>query len=88
MDKKNPLCFYTGDFCHLIELFPISPGSLRLLAALNAGTLVMLTLTNLGQHTRLGTAALKTLQRVVQGLALFDMDLRHCISPPSEAAVS
>lgn len=51
--------------------------SLRFFTALDAGTLIMLSFANLGQNAGLGTAALKTLQRIVQGLALFHADFRH-----------
>ena len=69
-----------------IELLLVLPGSLRLLAALHAGTLVVLTLTNLGQHTRLGAAALKALQSALQRLVFSYTDFRHLYFPPSGAA--
>lgn len=64
-----------------IELLLVLPGSLRLLAALHAGTLVVLTLTHLGQHPGLGATTLKTLQRALQRLILPDMDFRHYCFP-------
>ena len=76
----------TGLLAFLVELLAVFAGGLRLLAALDAGALVMLALADLGQYARLGAAALEALECVFQGLALFYMDLRHCISPPSEAA--
>ena len=69
-----------------IELLLVLPGSLRLLAALDAGALVVLTLTNLGQHTRLGAAALKALQSALQRLVFSYTDFRHLYFPPSGAA--
>ena len=71
-----------------IELLLVLPGSLRLLAALHAGTLIMLSLANLGDHASLGAAALKPLERAVDGLAVLDMDLRHLYFPPSEVSGS
>ena len=50
---------------------------LRLLAALDAGALVVLTLANLGQNARLGATALEALECVLQGLAVLHMDFRH-----------
>ena len=61
----------------LVILLAVLAGGLRLLAPLNARALVVLTLANLGQNARLGTAALETLQRILQGLAVLHMDFRH-----------
>ena len=46
----------------------------------------MLSLANLGDHASLGAAALKPLERAVDGLAVLDMDLRHLYFPPSEVS--
>ena len=46
----------------------------------------MLTLTNLSQHTRLGTAALEALQGALQRLIFTNTDFRHLYFPPSGAA--
>ena len=73
---KTPRRLARG-LCYLIELLAILAGGLRLLAALDARALIMLTLANLGQDTRLGAASLKTLERVLQGLAVLHMDFRH-----------
>ena len=73
-------------FCELVELLAVLAGSLRLLAALDAGALVMLTLTNLGQNARLGTAALETLQSALQRLIFTNTNFRHLYFPPSGAA--
>ena len=70
----------------LVELLTVLASSLGLLAALDTGALVMLTLTNLGQDTRLGTAALKALQSALQRLILSNTDFRHLYFPPSGAA--
>ena len=53
-----------------------------LLAALDAGALVVLLLTQVSQNTGLGAAALKSLKSVVQRLVFLDMDFRHSISLP------
>ena len=47
------------------------------LAALHAGTLVILFLAQVGQNTRLRAAALESLERIVQRLILLDVDFRH-----------
>jgi hypothetical protein len=73
-------------FMGLVILFAVLASGLGLLAALDAGALVVLTLTNLGQHTRLGTAALETLQSALQRLVFSDTDFRHLYFPPSGAA--
>ena len=67
----------------LIELLAVLTGGLRLLAALDAGTLVVLTLTHLGQHSRLGAATLKALQGALQRLVFSHTDFRHLYFPPS-----
>ena len=72
--------------CCLVVLLAVLTGSLRLLAALNAGALIMLALTNLGQHARLGTATLKALQGALQRFILSHTDFRHLYFPPSGAA--
>ena len=62
---------------NLIVLFAILAGRFRFLTALDAGTLVMLTLTHLSQDARLGAVALKTLEGVLQRLAILHVDFRH-----------
>ena len=83
---KDAAVFYCGVFSFSIELLAILAGSLRFLAALNAGALVVLALTHLGQYTGLGTAALKTLERALQRLVFSHTDFRHLYFPPSGAA--
>ena len=61
----------------IITLIAILPSCLGLLAALDAGTLVMLPAANLRQNAGLGAAALKTLERAVQRFIFLDMDFRH-----------
>ena len=68
----------------IITLITVLARSLRLLAALDAGALVALALTHLGQDARLGAASLETLQSAVQGLALLDMNFGHLCFPPSD----
>ena len=69
-----------------IVLFAILTGGLRLLAALDAGALVVLALPDLGQHARFGAAALEALQSTLQRLVLSHTDFRHLYFPPSGAA--
>jgi hypothetical protein len=69
-----------------IKTLLVLASSLRLLATLDAGALIMLSLTDLSNHTGLGTAALETLQCAVDGLAVLYMDLRHLYFPPSEVS--
>ena len=69
-------------FRFLVELLLVLASGLGLLAALDAGALVMLTLTDLGEDTGLGAAALKTLQGAIQRLVLSNMDFRHLFSLP------
>ena len=77
-------------FCLLVETLLVLPSRLRLLAALHAGALIMLSLPNLSNHARLGAAALEPLQSTVDGLAVLHMDLRHSIFslPPRHPAQS
>ena len=77
MRKKPRVHLDTGLLTLLEELFLVFPGGLRLLAALDARALVVLALAHFGQDSGLGATALKTLQRIVQGLALFYVDFRH-----------
>ena len=66
-----------GFWRFLVELFTVLPGGLRLLAALDAGALVMLTLTNLSQHARLGATPLETSEGALQRLIIFNSDFCH-----------
>ena len=70
----------------IITLVLVLAGGLALLAALDAGALIELLLTQIGQNAGLCAAALETLQRVIQRLVLFDVDFRHLFFPPSEYA--
>ena len=72
----------------LVILFAVLAGGLALLAALDAGAVIIFALANLGQHAGLGAAALEALQGVLQRLALADMNFRHLYFPPSEASGS
>ena len=78
--------FIGGVLFGLVELLAVLAGGFGLLAALDAGALVMLTLTDLGQHTRLGTAALETLQSALQRLIFTNTNFRHLYFPPSGAS--
>ena len=67
----------------LIEtLIAVLASSLRLLATLDAGALIMLSATDLGQNTSLSTATLKTLQCAIQRFIFLNMDFRHLFSLP------
>lgn len=61
----------------LSELTLLSASSLRLLTALYARALIMLTLAELGKRTRLGTRTLEATQCAVNRLIFLDADLRH-----------
>ena len=52
-------------------------GGLALLLPLQAGADVMLTLTNLLLDASLLAAPLKTLESILQGFILLDLDFRH-----------
>ena len=69
----------------IITLLVLASG-LRLLATLDAGALIMLSLTNFGDDASLGAAALETLQSAVDGLAVLHMNFRHLYFPPSEVS--
>ena len=71
----------------IITLLVLASG-LRLLAALDAGAFIMLSLADLGNDASLGAAALKTLQSAVDGFVFSYMDLRHLYFPPSEVSGS
>ena len=67
----------------LVAFLVVAPlvlaSGLAFLAALDAGTLVVLLFAKIGQHAGLGTTALEALERVVQRLVFLDVDFRHCI---------
>ena len=89
MEMKNGLLLAQQPILvESIVFLAILPGSLRLLATLDAGALVVLATAHLGQNTGLGAAALEALQGVLQRLALADMNFRHLYFPPSEASGS
>ena len=69
-------------FSVLVELLTVLASGLRLLAALHAGALIVLTLTDLSQNARLGAATLKALQGALQRLIFTNTDFRHFISLP------
>ena len=78
---KTPRQLARG-LCYLIELLAILAGGLRLLAALDARALIMLTLANLGQDAGPGTLALKTLESALKGFVFPNADFRHCFPSP------
>ena len=71
----NESCFY--------ELLILSlSSSLRLLLTLNAGLLIMLSLTKLGKYTGLLALSLETTKCTIESLILFYLNLCHLHSPP------
>ena len=66
-------------FALVVTLILVLASSLRLFAATNAGALVVLLAAQIRHDAGLGTAALKSLERVVQRLVLLDVDFRHFI---------
>ena len=77
----------TGCFlCALVvALVLVLAGSLGLLAALDAGALVVLLLTEVSQNAGLGAGTLETLQSGIQRFVFLDMNFRHFISLPPNA---
>ena len=68
--------------CFLVEtLILVLASSLRLLAALDAGALVVFLLPQVGQDASLGAGALEALESSIQRLVLFDVNFRHSIFP-------
>ena len=63
--------------CKIFLLKLALAGSLGLLLTLNGRLLISLALADLSQHAAASSAALKTAQSALEGLALFDTDLRH-----------
>ena len=88
--EKTSRAFRHGTFFgrSIEPLVLVLASGLRLLAALHAGALVVLSLTDLGDDAGLGAAALETLQSAVDGLAILHVDLRHLYFPPSEVSGS
>ena len=83
---KPPRRLSRGGLSLLIELLTVLTSGLGLLAALDAGALVVLTLTDLSQDTRLGAAALEALQSALQRLIFTNTNFRHLYFPPSGAS--
>ena len=61
----------------VVTLVLVLASCFGLLTALNAGALVVLLLSQIGQNTGLSAAALKSLKSVVQRLVFLDVDFRH-----------
>ena len=76
--------FYQGKLTTslIIALVAVLSSCLGLLAALDAGTLVMLPAADLSQNAGFRTTALEALERAVQRLIFLDMDFRHLFSLP------
>ena len=74
-------------FCHAAPatvrtLVFILASSLGLFTPLHARALVILLLAQVGEDAGLGTAALKTLQRIIQSFIFLHIDLRHEFPSP------
>ena len=81
--RKNPVRLGSDRvFEQSIILFTVLPGRLRLLAALHAGALIVLSSPHFRQDARLGAAALEPFQSAFQRLILPHMDFRHSFSLP------
>ena len=61
----------------VIALVLVLAGGLGFLAALDAGALIVLFLSQIGQDAGLRAAALESLKSVVQRLVFLDVDFRH-----------
>ena len=61
----------------VVTLILVLTCCLALFAALDAGALVVLLLSQISQYTGLGTAALKSFKSIVQRFVLLDIDFRH-----------
>ena len=86
MKTKNVPHQWCGTLYALIITLLVLTSGLRLLATLDAGALIMLSLTNLSQNASLSAATLETLQSAVDGFVFLNMDLRHLYFPPSEVS--
>ena len=81
--KDTAECSAVSQNDHLAIHFLLSAGSFALLATLDAGALIALTLTEFGKHTGLSAGTLKAAQSIVQRLIRLHADLRHFVFPPS-----
>ena len=72
----------------LIKTLLVLASCLRLLATLDAGAFIVLSLTNLCDDASLSTAALETLQCAVDGFVFSHMNFRHLYFPPSAVSGS
>ena len=70
----------------VVTLVLVLAGSLGLLAALDAGALVILLAAQVVHDAVLGAAAFEPFERIVERLVLLNMDFRHLFFPPSEYA--
>ena len=61
----------------IVTLVLVLASGLGFLTALDAGALVVLLLSEVGQNAGLRAAALESLQSVVQRLVFLDVDFRH-----------
>lgn len=64
-------------FRSVVTLVFVLAGCLRLFAALYAGALIVLLLSQIGKNAGLCAAALKSFQSVIQRLVFLDVDFRH-----------
>ena len=72
-------------FLSIALMFVFACG-LGFLAALHAGTLVILLAAEVVHNTSLRAAALKAFERIVERFILLHMDFRHRFFPPSKYA--
>ena len=80
--KNAPLYKKRSIFYDLIiTLVAILTSRLRLLAALDTGAFVALSLTDLSEDACLGAASLESLQSAVQGLAFLDVNFGQLLFP-------
>lgn len=61
----------------IVTLVLVLASGLGFLTALDAGALVVLLLSEVGQNAGLRAAALESLQSVIQRLVFLDVDFRH-----------
>lgn len=79
MTKKDAL--FGRLFFLVVTLIAVLTGSFALLAALDAGAFIALSLANFRHDASLGAASLKTLERAIQRFAFLDMNFGHLYFP-------
>lgn len=69
--------FYVNQFESVVPLIFVLAGGLGLLAAFDAGALIVFFLSQVSQNAGLCTASLESLKSVVQRLVFLDVNFRH-----------